>query len=80
MPWWGWIGGAATATYVTATFSLIPIIGTATNVALTVTGQQLASAAIDHYGLFRLPRRSLNLARLGGLVLLIAGSALVRYV
>src|SRR5207249_2981490 len=30
MPWWGWLGAACAATYVTATFLLIPEIGAAT--------------------------------------------------
>ena len=78
MPWWGWLGGACAATYVTATFLLIPEIGAATTVALTVTGQQLASALIDHNGLFRLPRRPMSVPRLSGLALLVAGSVLVQ--
>lgn len=78
MPWWGWLGGACAAAYVTATFMLIPVIGAATTVTLTITGQQLASAAIDSGGLFRLPRRALSRARLGGLVLLVAGSAVIQ--
>ncbi|MGI5159966.1 DMT family transporter [Microbispora sp. CA-102843] len=78
MPWWGWLGGACAAAYVTATFTLIPTIGAATTVALTVTGQQAASAVIDDYGLLRLPRRPLNAPRLTGLALLIAGSVLVQ--
>ncbi|WP_342799990.1 DMT family transporter [Nocardia sp. No.11] len=43
VPWWG-----AAATYVTVTFTVIPQIGAATTIALTVTSQQLVSAAIDH--------------------------------
>ncbi|MEV4620744.1 DMT family transporter [Asanoa sp. NPDC049573] len=78
MPWWGWLGGAAAASYVTATFLLIPVIGAATTVALTVTGQQVASAAIDQFGLFRLPSRRLTPARLGGLAVLLIGSVLVQ--
>jgi transporter family-2 protein len=78
MPWWGWLGGACAAAYVTATFMLIPTIGAATTVALTVTGQQLASAGIDSGGLFRMPRRALSPPRIAGLVLLIVGSALVQ--
>jgi transporter family-2 protein len=78
MPWWGWLGGGCAAAYVTATFLLIPEIGAATTVALTVTGQQLASAAIDGRGLFRMPQRALTRARSTGLVLLVAGSALVQ--
>ncbi len=58
MPWWGWLGGACAAAYVTGTFLLIPSIGAAVTIALTVTGQQLTSALIDHKGLFKLPQRS----------------------
>ncbi len=78
MPWWGWLGGFCAATYVTATFLLIPTIGAAVTVALTVTGQQLASALIDQFGWFRMPQRPLTTARIGGLALLIAGSVLVQ--
>lgn len=78
MPWWGWLGGACAAAYVTATFTLIPTIGAATTVALTVTGQQVASAVIDNYGFLRLPRRPLTAPRLSGLALLIVGSVLVQ--
>ncbi|GIG67286.1 DMT family transporter [Phytomonospora endophytica] len=78
VPWWGWLGGACAAVYVTATFLLIPEIGAATTIALTVTGQQVASALIDHFGLFRMPRRPMNTNRLAGLALLIAGSLLIQ--
>ncbi|MCX2955139.1 DMT family transporter [Lentzea sp. NEAU-D7] len=79
MPWWGWLGAGCAAAYVTATFLLIPEIGAATTVALTVTGQQIASAVIDHCGLFRMPRRPLTSARVTGLALLVAGSLLVQF-
>jgi transporter family-2 protein len=78
MPWWGWLGGACAAVYVTATFLLIPRIGVATTVALTVTGQQIASAVVDNFGLFRMPRRPLTAPRITGLALLVAGSILVQ--
>ena len=77
LPWWGWLGGLCAAAYVTGTFLLIPLIGAAVTVALTVTGQQLASAAVDARGWFRLPRRPLSTARGAGLLLLVAGSVLV---
>jgi transporter family-2 protein len=78
MPWWGWLGGACAAGYVTGTFLLIPAIGAAVTVALTVTGQQLASAAIDSRGWLRLPRRPLTAQRGTGLVLLVAGSLAIQ--
>jgi transporter family-2 protein len=78
MPWWGWLGGLCAAGYVTGTFLLIPMIGAAVTVALTVTGQQLASAVVDSRGWFRLPRRSFTTVRGAGLLLLVAGSLLVQ--
>ena len=60
MPWWGWLGGVCAVGYVTGTFMLLPQIGAAVTVALTVTGQQLASALIDTRGLFRLPSAGLH--------------------
>jgi transporter family-2 protein len=78
VPWWGWLGGLCGATYVTAVFSLIPEIGAAPTVALTVAGQQVASVLVDRYGLFRLPRRVITLVRLSGIGLLFAGVALIQ--
>ncbi|WP_218721028.1 DMT family transporter [Nocardia sp. MH4] len=62
VPWWGRLGGVAAATYVT----VIPQIGAATTIALTVTGQQLVSAAIDHRGWCQLPSKPVTSARWPG--------------
>lgn len=78
LPWWGWLGGFAGATYVVAVFLLIPQIGAAAVVGLTVAGQQLASLLVDHFGLLRLPKRPLTRARLAGVALLLAGVALIQ--
>jgi bacterial/archaeal transporter family-2 protein len=78
VPWWGWLGGACGATYVTSVFVLIPEIGVAPTVALTVAGQQVASVFVDRYGLLRLPRRPISPIRLAGVVLLLAGVALIQ--
>ena len=50
MPSSGWLGGLAGALYVTAIFSLIPEIGAAPTIALTVGGQQAASVLVDRFG------------------------------
>lgn len=78
VPWWGWLGGLAGAVYVTSVFLLIPSIGAATTIALTVAGQQLASVAVDQYGLLRLPRRVVTARRLAGVVVMLAGVALLQ--
>jgi bacterial/archaeal transporter family-2 protein len=77
VPWWGWLGGLCGATYVTSVFLLIPEIGAAPVVVLTVAGQQLTSVAVDRYGLLRLPRRTISRPRLAGVGVLLAGVALI---
>jgi bacterial/archaeal transporter family-2 protein len=77
VPWWGWLGGVCGATYVTSVFLLIPEIGVAPTIGLTVAGQQIASVLIDRYGLLRLPRRPIARARVAGVAALLAGVALI---
>jgi bacterial/archaeal transporter family-2 protein len=77
VPWWGWLGGLCGASYVTAVFLLIPEIGAAPVVVLTVAGQQLASVAVDRYGLLRLPQREISGRRLAGVAVLLCGVALI---
>jgi transporter family-2 protein len=78
VPWWGWLGGLCGATYVTAVFLLIPEIGVAPTIGLTVAGQQLASVLVDRYGLLKLPHRPITQIRLGGVATLLAGVALIQ--
>jgi transporter family-2 protein len=77
LPWWGWLGGLCGATYVTSVFLLIPHIGVAPTVALTVAGQQIASVLLDRHGWLRLPRRPVTGRRLAGVAILLAGVALL---
>jgi bacterial/archaeal transporter family-2 protein len=78
LPWWGWLGGLCGATYVTAVFLLIPHIGVAPTVGLTVAGQQIASIFVDRHGWLRLPRRPVSAARFAGVAILLSGVALVQ--
>jgi transporter family-2 protein len=79
VPWWGWLGGLCGATYVTSVFLLIPEIGAAPTIALTVAGQQVASLVVDRYGLLRLARRTISRRRLLGVTTLLSGVALIHY-
>ena len=78
MPWWGWLGGFAGATYVTTVFTALPAIGAAATVGLTVAGQQVASVFVDKYGWFRLPQRPISAMRLSGVALLLAGVVVIK--
>jgi transporter family-2 protein len=78
MPWWGWLGALVGAAYVTVSLLAVPAVGAAPTVALTVAGQQIASAVVDHNGMLRLPRRPVTRARLLGVGTLLAGAVLIQ--
>jgi bacterial/archaeal transporter family-2 protein len=78
LPAWGWLGGLVGAGYVTSVFLLLPQIGAAPTIALTVAGQQIAGLAVDQYGLLRMHRRPVSARRLAGVAVLLAGVALLQ--
>ena len=78
IPWWAWSGGLFGAIFIALAILLIPSIGAATFIALLVAGQMLASIAFDHFGWLGLAERPVDLPRLIGVVLLIAGVVLIR--
>ena len=78
IPWWAWSGGLFGAIFIALAILLIPSIGAATFIALLVAGQMLASIAFDHFGWLGLAERPVDLPRLIGIVLLIAGVVLIR--
>jgi transporter family-2 protein len=78
IPWWGWTGGLFGAIFIGLGIVLVPQLGAATFIALLVTGQMLASVAFDHFGWLGLAQRPIDLSRVIGVILLIAGVVLVR--
>jgi transporter family-2 protein len=76
--WWAWTGGFFGAVYIAISIFLVPRLGAAFFVALLVAGQMLGSVAFDHFGALGLPEHPLDIHRLIGAVLLIAGVVLVR--
>jgi transporter family-2 protein len=76
-PWWGWLGGPVGAAYVTAMFLATPAIGAASTVGLTIAGQQLVALLVDRFGWLRLPRRAVTGLRLAGVLVLVAGVAVL---
>ncbi len=77
-PWWIWSGGVLGAFFVAATVVLVPRLGAATMITLIVAGQMIASLLLDHYGLLGYPVRPMNLERLFGVALVVAGAWLIR--
>jgi transporter family-2 protein len=78
LPWWAWTGGFFGAVYIALAIVLVPNLGANTFVVLLVAGQMMTSIVIDHYGLFGLAQRTVDLPRLVGVAFLIAGVMLVK--
>lgn len=74
-----WAAGVFGVIYIMLAVMLIPRLGAATVIALVVAGQLLASLAIDHFGLFGLPRQAADLSRLAGAAMLLGGVMLIRH-
>jgi transporter family-2 protein len=78
-PWWVWVGGALGAFYVLGSIVAAPRLGAVTLFVMILAGQALASLAVDHFGWVGFEEHPINAARLGGVALLAAGVALVRF-
>lgn len=77
VPLWAWFGGMLGAAYVASVTLLGPRIGAMTLVALVITGQLVASLAVDHFGLLGYPQIPVSGTRWLGAALLLAGALLV---
>jgi len=75
--WYYLVGGLLGAVYVTNALIAIDVIGAGGVAALTVTGQLVASLAIDRLGLFGLDQISLGPERIVGVAFLLVGTVLV---
>jgi transporter family-2 protein len=75
--WYYLAGGLLGAIYVTNALIAVAAIGAGGVAAATITGQLVASVAIDRLGLFGLDQVPVSPERAVGVVLLIAGTVLV---
>ncbi|MDZ4365355.1 DMT family transporter [Brevundimonas sp.] len=78
LPAWAWAGGLYGVVFVVAAAWAVPRLGVAMTVTLMVAGQLLLSLTLDHFGALGVPRQPLNLGRIAGVALVIAGVVLVR--
>lgn len=75
--WYYLVGGLLGAIYVANALIAVTAIGAGGVAAATITGQLVASVAIDRLGLFGLDQVALSPARVFGVVLLLAGTILI---
>lgn len=70
--------GTLRAFYVLATTILMPRIGVAATVGYVLAGQVIISIIIDHFGLVGATMHAINLPRMVGALLVIAGVIIVQ--
>ncbi len=73
-----WTGGIFGAIYIAISILMLPKLGAATVIALLVTGQLIGSIVFDHFGMLGVTVHTVNLSRLAGAALLVAGVLLIR--
>ena len=77
-PWWMWTGGIIGAVYVAMSLNVAQRLGATTLVAVILIGQMIAALIVDHYGVMGLAQHPISPLRILGVLLLIAGVALIR--
>jgi transporter family-2 protein len=77
MPWWAPLGGLAGAFAVVAGLMFVDKVGAGPFAGLTITANILMSLLIDHFGFFGMEVHHLNIWRILGGMLMVAGIALI---
>ncbi|HXR79863.1 MAG TPA: DMT family transporter [Saprospiraceae bacterium] len=73
-----WIGGLLGAFFITTTLLTVPKLGVALTFSLVILGQMIVTLPMDHFGLLGVMVRSITWPRILGVVLVIAGTILIR--
>lgn len=77
LPSWTWLGGALGAFYVATSIMVAPKLGAANLIGITVAAQLITSLALDHFGAIGFAQHGINLWRIAGALLLVAGAILI---
>ena len=77
VPWWAWFGGVLSAALTLAQLYVSKKIGAAPFLGIIVTAGVVTSITLDHFGLVGFKVHSVDLGRIVGGTLMIAGVGLV---
>jgi transporter family-2 protein len=77
-PPWAWAGGLLGAFYVSAVVFLVPRLGLAVTLGLTVAGQMVGALILDHAGALGMAARAVSGPRVLGAALLVVAVILIR--
>ena len=78
LPWWVIIGGMVGVVFVAGGVIVAPVLGVALFFVCVVAGQLLGSTLADQFGAFGMQVKPVNMMKLLGLGLVLAGAALVQ--
>ncbi|MFX3616477.1 MAG: DMT family transporter [Sporolactobacillus sp.] len=74
IPWWMLIGGGCLGVfYLTSNILLLPRLGAALTVVVTLLGQMIMALSIDQFGWFHVPVHELNGPRIIGIIFMLVG-------
>ncbi|NKB27512.1 MAG: hypothetical protein GKR99_08120 [Rhodobacteraceae bacterium] len=79
LPMWLFLSGVASAVMIVGSSYLVPQIGTGAFFVLLVAGQILFGALINQFGLLGVPVQPITMLKLLGIVMAIAGAAIVSF-
>lgn len=77
-PWWIWAGGLCGATIVFSNAWLVPQVGVGVFTMALLVGQLALSMLMEHNGWLGAPRKPITWLKVVGIVLMLAGVALIR--
>ena len=77
LPTYAWFGGAYGALYVAVAAYAAPRIGLASLITIGIAGQIAMALLLDHIGALGLPQEPINIGRIAGALLVVAGVVLV---
>lgn len=77
--WWMWLGGVLGAFFITSVIFIAPIIGPARLFGVIIASQLIFSVVVDHYGWLGFTAQPINLKKIIGVILLIAGAFLIQW-
>lgn len=78
LPWWVIIGGIVGVLFVAGSIVVAPVLGVALFFVCVVAGQLFGSILLDQFGVFGLAVRPLNMMKVVGVGLVLAGAFLVQ--
>ncbi|EST10750.1 DMT family transporter [Sporolactobacillus laevolacticus] len=79
IPWWILIGGGCLGVfYLTSNILLLPRLGSALTVVVTLLGQMIMAISIDQFGWFHVPIHELNGPRMIGILLMFVGVYVIK--